>query len=60
MDNLDRFEDYALDKATYMDVDGEDQDYMDEDPKVLMLREEGTHYKPTAITVAIIELKNWA
>lgn len=31
---------------------------MDEDPRVLILREEGTHYEPVAITKAIIELKN--
>ena len=33
---------------------------MDEDPLVLMLREEETHWEPLAIVEATIELKNWA
>ena len=33
---------------------------MDEDPLVLMLREEETHREPLAIVEATIELKNWA
>ena len=33
---------------------------MDEDPRVLMLREEGTHQEPTTITKAMTELKNQA
>ena len=33
---------------------------MDEDPRVLMLREKGTYWKPAAITKATTKLKNWA
>ena len=43
-----------------MEVDGESTDYMDEDPKVLMLREERTRQEPTPIVKATTELKNWA
>ena len=43
MDNLEWLEDYVFDKPTDMDVNGEGQYYMDEDPRVLMLKEEGTH-----------------
>ena len=35
-------------------------DYMDEDPLVLMLREEETRWEPLAIVEATTELKNWA
>ena len=60
MDSLDRLEDCVFDKPTNTDVDGEGQDYMDEDPRVLILREQGTHYEPVAITKATTELKNQA
>ena len=43
-----------------MEVDGESPDYMDEDPRVLMLKEEGTHWEPATIVKATTELKNWA
>ena len=43
-----------------IEVDGESIDYMDEDPMVLMLREKGIHWEPTAIVEAKIELKNQA
>ena len=43
-----------------MEIDDEVTDYMDEDPPVLMLREEGTCWETLAITEAITELKNWA
>ena len=43
-----------------MKIDDEGMDYMDEDPLVLMLREEETHREPLAIVEATIELKNWA
>ena len=50
---------YVSDKPMDMEVDGKSIDYMDEDHKVLMLREEMTHQEPTAIVKAITELKNW-
>jgi len=44
MDNIERLDGYVFDKPANMDVDGEGLDYMDEDPRVLMLKEEGTHW----------------
>ena len=43
MDNIKRLDGYAFDKLVDMEVDGESPDYMDEYPKVLTLKEEGTH-----------------
>ena len=43
-----------------MEIDSEGMDYMDEDPLVLMLREEGTYWVPSTIIEAITKLKNWA
>ena len=43
-----------------MEVDEEATDYMDEDPIVLMLREEGTYWKPPTIVEATTKLKNQA
>ena len=43
-----------------MKIDEEATDYMDEDPTVLMLREEGTYQELPTIVEAITELKNWA
>ena len=34
---------YVFDKPADMEVDGEGPDYMDEDLRVLTLKEEGTH-----------------
>ena len=42
MDSIKRQDTYMTDKPTDMEIDGEGMDYMDEDPMVLMLREEGT------------------
>ena len=43
MDSIERLDTFVTDKPTDMEIDGEAIDYMDEDPRVLMLREEGTH-----------------
>ena len=43
MDNVECLDDYVSNKPIDMEVDGESINYMDEDPMVLMLREEGTH-----------------
>ena len=51
---------WMLDNPTDMQIDIEGTDYMDEDPMVLMLREEGAHWGLPAIVKAITELKNWA
>ena len=48
------------DKPTDMEIDSESMDYMDEDPPILMLREEGTYWELPAIVKATTELKNWA
>ena len=45
-------------KPIDMEVDEEATDYMDEDPIVLMLREEGTYWKPPTIVEATTKLKN--
>ena len=48
------------DKPTDTKVNDEATNYMDEDPTMLTLREEGTYWEPLAIIEATIELKNWA
>ena len=58
MDNIERLDASAKNKPTDMEIDGEAMDYMDEDPTVLMLRKEGTHWEPPAIVEATIKLKN--
>ncbi|KAK9998068.1 hypothetical protein SO802_017671 [Lithocarpus litseifolius] len=40
MDNIERLDGYVVDKPADMEVNGEGPDYMDEDPRVLMLKEE--------------------
>ncbi|KAL0010891.1 hypothetical protein SO802_005999 [Lithocarpus litseifolius] len=58
MDSIELLDGYAFDKPTDMEVDGESPDYTDEDPRILMLKEEGTHWEPTTIIESITELKN--
>ena len=60
MDSIECLDGYAFDKHTDMEVDGESPNYMDEDPRVLMLKEEGTHWEITSMVEATTELKNWA
>ena len=60
MDSIECPDSFVTDKPTDMEVDDEATDYMDEDPTVLMLREEGTYQEPPAIIEATIELKNQA
>ena len=43
MDSIKRLDSYAFYQPINMEVDGESINYMDEDPRVLMLKEEGTH-----------------
>ena len=47
-------------QAHRMEVDGESIDYMDENPRVLMLKEERTHWELVTIVEATTKLKNWA
>ena len=60
MDSIEHLDAYVIDKPANMEIDTEGTDYMDEDPMVLMLREEGTHREPPTIIEATTELKNWA
>ena len=60
MDSIERLDAFVTDNPTYMEIDDEATDYMDEDPSVLMLGEEGTHWEPPAIVEATTKLKNWA
>ena len=48
------------DKPTDMKIDEEAVDYMEEDPTILMLREEGVYQEPSAIVEATTKLKNQA
>ena len=57
MDSIEHLDASAKNKPTDMEIDGEATDYMDEDPTVLMLRKEGTHWEPPAIVEATIKLK---
>ena len=43
MDSIERLDSYAFSKLADMEVDGESPNYMDEDLRVLMLKEAGTH-----------------
>ena len=43
MDNIERPDALVTDKPTDMEIDDEAMDYTDEDPAVLMLREEKTY-----------------
>ena len=60
MDNIEHLDAYVSDKLANMEVDGESINYMDEVPRVLMLKEEGTHWEPAAIVKATTKLKDWA
>jgi len=59
-DNIECLDGYAFNKLVDMEVDGESPNYMDEDPWVLVLKEEGTHWELATIVEAMTELKNWA
>lgn len=41
IDNIEQLDGYVFDKLANMEVNGEGTDYMDEDPRVLMLKEKG-------------------
>ena len=60
MDSIEHLDAFVSNKPTDMEIDKEATDYMDEDPTILMLREEGTYQEPPAIIEATTELKNWA
>ena len=58
MDIIERLDAFVIDKPIDMEIDEEATDYMDEDPTILMLKEEGTYWELLAIVEAITELKN--
>ena len=58
MDIIEHLDAFVIDKPIDMEIDEEATDYMDEDPTVLMLKEEGTYWELLAIVEAITELKN--
>ena len=60
MDSIERLDPFMIDKPIDMEIVEEAMDYMDEDPAVLMLREEGTYWESPAIIEAMTMLKNWA
>ena len=60
MDSIECLDDFVTDKPTDMEIEEETTNYMDVDPLVLMLREEGAYWEPPAIVEATTELKNWA
>ena len=60
MDSIKCPDAFVTNKPTDMEVEEEGIDYMDVDPIVLMLGEEGAYWEPLAIVEATIELKNWA
>ena len=60
MDIIERLDAFVTDKPTDMKVEENVKDYMDVDPTVLMLREEGAYWEPPTIVEATIKLKNWA
>ena len=60
MDNIEHLDAYVFDKPIDLEINCEGTDYMNEDPMVLMLREEGTHWEPPAIVEATTKLKNLA
>ena len=60
MDSIKHLVAYVTNKPTNIEIDGEGTDYMDEDPMVLVLREEGTCWELPVIVKATTELKNWS
>ena len=60
MDSIECLDAFVTDNPIDMEVKEEDTNYINVDPLVLMLREEGTYWEPLAIVEATTELKNWA
>ena len=60
MDSIECLDAFVTDKPTDKEVKEEATYYMDVDPIVLMLREKGAYWEPSAILEATTELKNWA
>ena len=60
MDSIEHLDAFVIDKPTNMELEEEVTNYMDVNPTVLMLREEGVYWEPPAIVEATTKLKNWA
>ena len=60
MDSMECLDAFVTDKPTDMEVEKEAIDYMDVDPTVLMLGEEGAYWEPPTIVEVTTELKNQA
>ena len=60
MDSIERLDAFTTNKPTDIEIEEETTDYMDVDPSILMLREEGTYWEPPALAEATTKLKNWA
>ena len=58
MDNIECLDAFVTDNPIDMEVKEEDTNYMNVDPLVLMLREEGAYWEPLAIVEATTELNN--
>ena len=58
MDNIEHLDAFMTDESTEMEIEEEAMDYMDVNPPILMLREEGAYWEPLAIVEATTELKN--
>ena len=43
MESIEHLDAFMIDKPIDMEIDEETTNYMDEDPKILMLKEEGTY-----------------
>ena len=60
MDSIEHLDAFVTENPTNMELEEEVTDYMDVNPTVLMLREEGVYWEPPAIVEATTKLKNWA
>ena len=58
MDSIEHLDAFVTNKRTDIEIDDKAIDYMDEDPTVLMLKQEGIYWEPLAIVEATTELKN--
>ena len=58
MDSIEHLDAFVTNKRTNIEIDDKAIDYMDEDPTVLMLKQEGIYWEPLTIVEATTELKN--
>ena len=58
MDSIEHLDAFVTNKLTDIEIDDKAIDYMDEDPTVLMLKQEGIYWEPLTIVEATTELKN--